>query len=184
MIWRKLMALGTIGLGAAIAASACTVGVEPGDEDPAMVDEDIGTDTAEIRGRFCGGLAGIQCPAGLMCIDDPRDDCDPEAGGADCGGICRPDRPEPPPACLRRDPTKDYISQSPEQCAAIRFFCKEEHAVPFFDECGCGCQTAPAGEVCGRSVCGPDQYCCNESCGICAPKGGFCTQQFCGDVAE
>ncbi len=37
---------------------------------------------------FCGGIANIQCPAGLTCIDDPTDDCDNSKGGADCGGIC------------------------------------------------------------------------------------------------
>jgi hypothetical protein len=37
---------------------------------------------------FCGGFAGIQCPSGLECVDDPRDDCSPCRGGADCGGIC------------------------------------------------------------------------------------------------
>ena len=39
-------------------------------------------------GQFCGGFGGIQCPDDLTCVDDPRDDCDPERGGADCGGIC------------------------------------------------------------------------------------------------
>jgi len=37
---------------------------------------------------FCGGFGGIQCPAGLECIDDPNDNCDNNNGGADCGGIC------------------------------------------------------------------------------------------------
>lgn len=37
---------------------------------------------------FCGGFAGFGCPDGLECWDDPRDDCDPFNGGADCGGIC------------------------------------------------------------------------------------------------
>merc|ERR1712228_107730 len=36
---------------------------------------------------------------------------------------------------------------------------------------------------CGDSMCHGDDYCCNESCGICAPKGGHCTQQFCGTEA-
>jgi hypothetical protein len=36
----------------------------------------------------CGGIAGIQCPAGQKCVDNPNDSCDPAHGGADCGGIC------------------------------------------------------------------------------------------------
>ncbi len=34
---------------------------------------------------------------------------------------------------------------------------------------------------CGSNVCGSGEYCCNESCGICAPIGGACTEQFCGE---
>lgn len=37
---------------------------------------------------FCGGIAGIPCPAGETCVDDPDDGCDPTQGGADCGGVC------------------------------------------------------------------------------------------------
>jgi hypothetical protein len=37
-----------------------------------------------------------------------------------------------------------------------------------------------AGERCGSNVCTGDTYCCNDSCGVCAPLGGVCTQQFCG----
>ncbi len=40
--------------------------------------------------QMCGGIAGLLCPDGLTCIDDPRDDCDPNANGADCSGICVP----------------------------------------------------------------------------------------------
>ena len=39
-------------------------------------------------GAFCGGFAGIQCPAGQECVDVPGDGCDPKNGGADCGGMC------------------------------------------------------------------------------------------------
>ena len=42
----------------------------------------------ECSSVFCGGIAGIQCPKGMVCIDDPRDNCNPNSGGADCGGIC------------------------------------------------------------------------------------------------
>ncbi len=36
----------------------------------------------------CGGIAGLQCPKGLRCMDDPSDNCDPAYGGADCMGLC------------------------------------------------------------------------------------------------
>jgi Kazal-type serine protease inhibitor domain len=39
-------------------------------------------------GAFCGGIAGIECPKGQTCVDAPDDGCDPDAGGADCGGVC------------------------------------------------------------------------------------------------
>ncbi|MGM0577918.1 MAG: hypothetical protein ACQEXJ_19485 [Myxococcota bacterium] len=35
---------------------------------------------------------------------------------------------------------------------------------------------------CGPNTCGEGEYCCNESCGICAPIGGYCTQQYCGET--
>ena len=41
-----------------------------------------------IKKTFCGGIAGIQCPGTLQCVDDPSDNCDPNNGGADCGGYC------------------------------------------------------------------------------------------------
>ncbi len=40
--------------------------------------------------EFCGGFGNLPCPEGFTCVDDPRDDCDPERGGRDCGGICVP----------------------------------------------------------------------------------------------
>ncbi|KAK4097551.1 hypothetical protein N658DRAFT_500258 [Parathielavia hyrcaniae] len=41
-----------------------------------------------VRPVFCGGIAGFVCKDGKKCVDDPRDDCDPYNGGADCAGIC------------------------------------------------------------------------------------------------
>jgi hypothetical protein len=38
---------------------------------------------------------------------------------------------------------------------------------------------ALVGGTCGNTICGKGTFCCNASCGICAPIGGFCTQQFC-----
>jgi hypothetical protein len=42
-----------------------------------------------VDNPHCGGIAGIQCPSTYAtCEDDPRDSCDPNQGGRDCGGIC------------------------------------------------------------------------------------------------
>ena len=45
-----------------------------------------------ITNIFCGELANIECPGNLVCVDDPRDNCCPQLGGADCGGVCAPQR--------------------------------------------------------------------------------------------
>jgi len=45
------------------------------------------TSTATTTLQFCGGFANLPCPGDLVCVEDPRDDCDPENGGADCGGV-------------------------------------------------------------------------------------------------
>ena len=44
--------------------------------------------TSSETAAFCGGIAGIACQQGYACVDNPEDSCDPEQGGADCGGIC------------------------------------------------------------------------------------------------
>jgi hypothetical protein len=35
------------------------------------------------------------------------------------------------------------------------------------------------GTQCGANVCGTGAYCCNASCGICAPKGAVCPDVVC-----
>ncbi len=75
--WKWTLALtGLIGLGCA---------AEADDELPVE-------DRAAVAAApgFCGGIANIPCPSGETCIDDPTDPCDPQAGHADCGGICVP----------------------------------------------------------------------------------------------
>lgn len=92
--------------------------------------------TQELRGgrkQFCGGIAGLPCPEGLICVDDPKDSCDPDQGGADCGGICVKDRCPPP------GPNLSYVSRDPTECLAITFLCIEGFT-QFFNECGCGCE--------------------------------------------
>lgn len=163
-----LISFGALGLG-----GACGGTGEFGDDDGA--DEATGEDGSELVIR-CGGFAGLSCPRGLRCVDVRGDGCDPNRGGADCLGTCVPANPR---SCFSRD--RRYVSRDPNRCAAIRFICAEG-GEPFFDECGCGCRGergARADEPCGDRRCGPGTYCCNASCGICAPVGGFCTQIAC-----
>ena len=36
----------------------------------------------------CGGPSRIQCQGGMVCVDDPSDNCDPTRDGLDCKGMC------------------------------------------------------------------------------------------------
>lgn len=90
-------------------------------------------------GQFCGGIAAIQCPEGLVCVDDPTDSCDPQQGGADCGGICVHPDAQSRPECNYGDPCMSYVSQDPNECTALLFQCPEG-STAFFNECGCGCK--------------------------------------------
>lgn len=155
---------------------ACLVGAcSAATEGPAS-GESTGEDGTELGNKtFCGGIAGFACPSGYTCVDDPSDSCDPKKGGADCGGYCKR-APKNKSGC-KNDPTKTYVATSAEECAVIRFYCAE--GTPFFDSCGCGCQTGVAGTPCNQVTCGAGEFCCNESCSICVPEGGFCTEQFC-----
>ena len=48
------------------------------------------TEAAGPGGQPCAGFAGLECPSPRqICVDDPRDNCDPKTGGRDCIGICR-----------------------------------------------------------------------------------------------
>jgi hypothetical protein len=128
-------------------------------------------------GPACGGFPGTPCPGQGDCVDDPADDCDPEQGGADCGGLC--------------------------ECNAIGLCVEGQHwdSSPFV--CGCVPDLNPCsvvlcppdtqciveggnavcepitGEACGDAVCGPGLECCNASCGICTPPNGVCIQIAC-----
>jgi hypothetical protein len=44
---------------------------------------------ADPQGQFCGGIAGVTCPEGYVCVDVPGDGCNPHHGGADCAGYCK-----------------------------------------------------------------------------------------------
>jgi hypothetical protein len=60
--------------------------------------------TGDLPGKCvqsCGGFAGFSChDPNDECVDDPTDSCDPQSGGADCGGICQP-KPAQPSDCRK-----------------------------------------------------------------------------------
>lgn len=113
-------------------------------------------------GEFCGGIAGIACAEGLTCVDDPSDECDPENGGADCGGICVTE----PAFCggIAGFPCPDGLS------------CVDDPS----DDCDPENGGADCGGICvqpcGDTQCGPGLVCCNPVMGICTQPGRVCIQ--------
>jgi hypothetical protein len=127
---------------------------------------------------FCGGIAGFPCPGAGMCVDDPSDECDPEQGGADCGGLCQCDVIG---LCV-----DGYVwNGSPEvcgcepvtnPCAAVLCLegtsCEVINGEPV-------CVPQGGGQACGSVTCGKGLECCNASCGICVQPGMSCIQIAC-----
>lgn len=99
------------------------------------------------EGAFCGGIAGIPCPKGQTCIDDPKDECDPQQGGADCGGIC---------------------VEATNPCAAV--LCKEGSQCVDQD----GVAVCVPNPTCGEVTCSAGLVCCNPLRSICTQPGRFC----------
>ncbi len=144
--------------------------------------------------QFCGGIAGIRCPAGQHCIDNPNDSCDPARGGADCGGICVTDttihcggiaaRPCPSGQRCVDDPSDncdpsrggaDCGGICVGQCVQNAFCISTSH----WDPTACACvPNAPAG--CGTGpACRAGTSCqpCRTTTGVrsvCLPTGAVC----------
>lgn len=122
-------------------------------------DEPFGTEEQEAA-RSCALVrcfAAPQCAEGQHIIYTPNDCCGrcvgPNQSSPRCAGVL---------------------------CAAVACGAGEQRVYHPGTCCGV-CVPVPP-ESCGISVCGGDEYCCNESCGICAPlDGGFCTEQLCGE---
>ncbi len=118
-------------------------------------------------GAFCGGIAGIPCPKGQECVDDPSDDCDPKHGGADCGGVCV-DGPAPSAFCggiagIPCPKGQECVDDPSDDC-------DPKHGGA---DCGGMCVSAA---TCGDVTCGPGTVCCNPLRGICTKPGMVCIQ--------
>lgn len=152
------------------------------------------------QGNACTGCDVAQCSkSGGQC------------GARTCGnsqvccnescGICVDDDPVDPVACTKQaceehprfknPPSGDVVCPAVKCIAPCPAECptKEDGCITrdTFLVSGCpGCEQfvrcAREKETCGENRCGPGQYCCNPSCGICADAfGGFCTLQICDD---
>jgi len=147
----------------------------------------------EPEGPFCGGFAGIACPGSGTCADNPNDGCDPQRGGADCGGICQ---------CVERvlcvrgsmfDSSPDVCACVPQEppvdaCASVRCragtHCEvvDDRAQCLVDEQvnPCAAVLCPAPSTCdvvdGQAVCTPLEPApfCGGFAGIACPGSGTC----------
>lgn len=117
----------------------------------------LGTDE-QAAGRSCDFVrcfAAPQCAEGQHVIYTPNDCCGRCVGPSEwsprCGGVL---------------------------CAAVACDAGEQRVYHPGTCCGV-CVPTPHESTCGDNVCGSNEYCCNESCGQCAPIDGYCTQQVC-----
>ena len=78
------------------------------------------------QGSACAGVAGLACPAGQVCVDDPRDAC-VWGAGADCAGVCVTPRfcggiagfPCPAGSTCVDDPRDDCAPPSGADCGGL-----------------------------------------------------------------
>jgi hypothetical protein len=135
-------------------------------------------------GPFCGGFAGFGCPGAGECVDDPRDDCDPSRGGADCGGVCECNTFGLCTPGLEWDASPEVCGCAPRECDRDYDPCIAATCA-VGNECvavGCDAHCVPAEETpCGDATCAAGMVCCNASCGICTEPGGVCIQIACVD---
>lgn len=120
----------------------------------------------------CGGIAGIACPGSGKCVDDPTDSCDPQGGGADCGGICQCVQNA---ACVRGA----IFDSSPKICACVsptpppppicgpvcQLFCQYGNVLDASGCATCKCNPPPAANMCPVEKCtGPAPKSVNYVC--------------------
>ncbi len=118
------------------------------------------------EGQACGGFAGLACPDGQVCDVDIEGAC----GGADLSGTCK----NLPELCTEQyDPVCGCDGATyGNDCLRLMAGAQLDHA----GEC------APAdGIACGTNTCAAGEYCCNASCGMCAPMGVMCIQIACAE---
>lgn len=163
-------------------------------EQPATQEQSIVLQPGPIGGGKCGSNT---CASNQFCCNASCGTCAPLGGGCTQQACLQtPDKDEAPAAIASSTEEASIIGQpcGSNVCGSGTYCCNAScgTCVAKGDSCTqqvCSSPTAapePTNEAsitleqpCGSSVCGTGTYCCNASCGICAPKGASCTQQYC-----
>jgi hypothetical protein len=123
-------------------------------EAPEGTDEDAVSSEDSLKQQVCPMLM-IKCAEGYKAKQLPN-----------CNQICVPDQ--------------GFECSADEDCPAI--YCITTPC-PQLECAGHQCVTSKVkpepGPACGDIHCNSQQYCCNDSCGICAPFGAACIQIAC-----
>ncbi len=83
------------------------------------------------------------------------------------------------------DPSSDDAVSAEEALkGGCRYKCPKCHPGEVCPKIACFLECPGGKTPCGENVCNKGEYCCNESCGLCAPEGGFCTQEYCGPTGS
>ncbi|MGI9332311.1 MAG: DUF6748 domain-containing protein [Gammaproteobacteria bacterium] len=111
-----------------------------------------------------------------------------------CGGFTVPNSrcdegyfcDQPARACFNADDRPGICVRKPEVCTKEYDPVCSCNGVTYANDCLRQMAGAPLshrgaceGEICGNNVCAEGTYCCNRSCGICAPDGGACIDVVC-----
>lgn len=137
-------------------------------------------------GADCGGMCicrrtGI-CPIGSHWDPSPRVCACVPNEKVFCGGIAG--FPCPGSGECVDDPSDDCDPKNGGADCGGMCICPKVGICPsgsHWDPSPSVCACVPGGG-CGGNTCGAGQFCCNASCGICAPIGGACIQVVCDAV--
>jgi len=135
----------------ALAVSACDQAPEP--QAPDQTETAVGEAQAIPRPG-----CDIPCPEGTRCELDQV--------------VCVRAPCPPIPRCVPVIPVP-----KPGRCAVT--YCPPGTRCVEVPPFGVRCVPDEGGQKCGDNVCGAKEFCCNASCGICAPRGNFCPQVIC-----
>ncbi|MBI4699858.1 MAG: hypothetical protein HY744_01605 [Deltaproteobacteria bacterium] len=155
MLGRTVLRGGLLLIGGLASAAGCALAVESDGS------EQMGEAADAIQPRLCPEIA-------IMCVDGYRVKQLPN-----CNQICVPD--EGFECSIDKDCGSIYCITTP----CDQPVCRGHQCVIAANPPAHGPGNGQGGKPCGDSVCGGSMYCCNASCGICAPLDGVCIMMAC-----